>query len=77
VAKQILAEEGLLGGRSPHGGGGLLFKAITASMARNGCFNMVYFGFYHSVKDIVPKAEVIFLLNEIINIQKRKKINKE
>ena len=58
VAKQILAEEGLLGGRSPHGGGGLLAKAITASMARNGTFNMVYFGFYHSIKDIVPKAEV-------------------
>ena len=33
-------------------------KAITATMARNGVFNMVYFGFYHSIKDIVPKAEV-------------------
>lgn len=58
VAKQILQEEGFLGGKSPHGGGGLLAKAITATMARNGCFNMVYFGFYHSIKDIVPKAEV-------------------
>jgi hypothetical protein len=58
VAKQILAEEGLLGRKSPHGGGGLLAKAITATMCRNGTFNMVYFGFYHSIKDIVPKAEV-------------------
>jgi hypothetical protein len=41
VARQILNEEGLLGGKSPHGGGGLLAKAITATMARNGVFNMV------------------------------------
>ena len=26
-------------------------------MSRNGYFNMIYFGFYHSVKDIVPAAQ--------------------
>lgn len=31
-----------------------LNKGITATMSRNGAFNMVYFGFYHSVKDIMP-----------------------
>lgn len=31
-----------------------LNKGITATMSRNGAFNMVYFGFYHSVKDFMP-----------------------
>jgi len=57
VAKQILQEEGLFGGKSSNGGG-LLSKGIISTMCRNGVFNMVYFGFYHSIKDIIPKAEV-------------------
>ena len=26
-------------------------------MGRNGFFNMIYFGFYHTFKDIVPQAD--------------------
>jgi len=50
VAREIVRKEGL--GRE-----GLLGKGITATMARNGYFNMVYFGFYHSVKGLVPPRE--------------------
>ena len=34
---------------------GILTKGLSATIARNGFFNMVYFGFYHSVKDFVPQ----------------------
>lgn len=34
-----------------------LNKGVTATMGRNGAFNMVYFGFYHSVKNITPVYE--------------------
>ncbi|KAF4526441.1 hypothetical protein B566_EDAN015073 [Ephemera danica] len=34
-----------------------LNKGLSATVARNGAFNMVYFGFYHSVKGIVPEYE--------------------
>lgn len=42
------------------GGIGLsgLNKGVTATIGRNGTFNMIYFGFYHSVKDLVPSYEV-------------------
>lgn len=53
VAKEILREDGLLGTQ----GAGLLNKGITATMGRNGFFNMVYFGFYHSVKNYLPQAQ--------------------
>ena len=56
VAKEILKVDGYLG--KPNGNGGLLNKGITATMGRNGFFNMVYFGFYHSVKNYVPAFEV-------------------
>jgi len=49
VAREILKVDGYLG--KPNGNGGLLNKGITATMGRNGFFNMVYFGFYHSVKN--------------------------
>ncbi|KAF2880887.1 hypothetical protein ILUMI_25286 [Ignelater luminosus] len=32
-----------------------LNKGVTATIARNGVFNMVYFGFYHSVKGYLPE----------------------
>jgi len=35
-----------------------LNKGVTATIARNGVFNMVYFGFYHSVKGYLPQYEV-------------------
>lgn len=33
-------------------------KGVTATIGRNGVFNMIYFGFYHSVKDIIPQYQV-------------------
>ncbi|CAH0686454.1 unnamed protein product [Spodoptera exigua] len=50
VTRQIVREHGF-GSRG-------LSKGLTATLARNGVFNMVYFGFYHSVKDIVPENKV-------------------
>ncbi|XP_067011800.1 mitochondrial 2-oxodicarboxylate carrier [Anabrus simplex] len=47
VTRHIITTEGL-GLRG-------LNKGVTATMARNGVFNMVYFGFYHSVKGMVPE----------------------
>ncbi|KAM8706704.1 hypothetical protein ACLKA7_010895 [Drosophila subpalustris] len=34
-----------------------LNKGLTATMGRSGVFNTIYFGFYHSVKKIVPAFE--------------------
>ena len=47
--------------------GGLLNKGITATIGRHGAFNMVYFGYYHSVKNYFPAYEV--LNRYIIHIQ--------
>ena len=49
VTKQIIQKDGF-GFRG-------INKGVTATMSRNGIFNMVYFGFYHSVKNIVPAYE--------------------
>jgi solute carrier family 25 2-oxodicarboxylate transporter 21 len=46
IVRQISIEEGWYRG--------ILTKGLTATIGRNGVFNMVYFGFYHSVKDVVP-----------------------
>lgn len=35
-----------------------LNKGLTATIGRNGTFNMIYFGFYHSVKEHFPAYEV-------------------
>ncbi|XP_030382131.1 mitochondrial 2-oxodicarboxylate carrier [Scaptodrosophila lebanonensis] len=49
VAREIVQRDGFgLSG---------LNKGLTATMGRNGVFNMVYFGFYHSVKNVVPPSE--------------------
>lgn len=50
VTKSIVQEHGL-GLRG-------LNKGVTATIARNGVFNMIYFGFYHSVKGVLPEYEV-------------------
>ncbi|EDV95279.1 mitochondrial 2-oxodicarboxylate carrier [Drosophila grimshawi] len=34
-----------------------LNKGVTATMGRNGVFNMIYFGFFHSVKNAVPEPK--------------------
>lgn len=39
-----------------------LNKGLSATIGRNGTFNMIYFGFYHSVKEIVPANQVYFVL---------------
>lgn len=49
ITKQIVQRDGF-GLRG-------LNKGVTATMSRNGAFNMVYFGFYHSVKNYVPAYE--------------------
>ncbi|XP_051002376.1 mitochondrial 2-oxodicarboxylate carrier isoform X2 [Acomys russatus] len=48
-ARQIIKKEGL----------GLqgLNKGFTATLGRNGIFNMVYFGFYHNVKNVIPSSK--------------------
>lgn len=48
VTKNIIKQDGLAG----------INKGCTATIGRNGVFNMIYFGFYHSVKDIVPQNQV-------------------
>jgi len=50
VAREIARNDGL-------GRHGLLGKGVTATMARNGYFNMVYFGFYHTVKNYLPSSQ--------------------
>ncbi|XP_057638780.1 mitochondrial 2-oxodicarboxylate carrier [Chionomys nivalis] len=47
-ARQIIKKEGL--------GIQGLNKGLTATLGRHGIFNMVYFGFYHNVKDIIPAS---------------------
>ncbi|XP_069684340.1 mitochondrial 2-oxodicarboxylate carrier-like [Periplaneta americana] len=49
VTKQIVTTQGI-GFRG-------LNKGVTATILRNGVFNMVYFGFYHSVKGYLPEYE--------------------
>lgn len=43
-----------------------LNKGVTATIARNGSFNMVYFGFYHSVKGLLPEYDVKMSNNNIL-----------
>ncbi|KAK3921090.1 Mitochondrial 2-oxodicarboxylate carrier [Frankliniella fusca] len=49
VTREIVRTQGL-------GLNGLM-KGLTATVARNGAFNMVYFGFYHSVKGLMPQVK--------------------
>lgn len=50
VTRQIINESGFgLNG---------LNRGLTATIGRNGVFNMIYFGFYHSVKGILPEYKV-------------------
>lgn len=55
VAREIIKESGYLGRKNTNGG--LLNKGITATIGRHGAFNMVYFGYYHSVKNYFPALE--------------------
>lgn len=57
VTREIIAKDGF-GFRG-------LNKGVTATIGRNGVFNMVYFGFYHSVKGLLPEFEVNFILKNL------------
>ena len=50
VAREIIKEHGF-GDRG-------MFKGLTSTLGRHGVFNMVYFGFYHNVKGIIPEQQV-------------------
>lgn len=50
VTKEIIKKDGF-GFRG-------LNKGVTATIGRNGVFNMIYFGGYHSVKGFFPEYEV-------------------
>lgn len=73
VARAIVKKDGIgLNG---------LNKGLTATIGRNGVFNMIYFGFYHSVKDFIPAYQVtptifiyrttsnFFYLNDSVTIE--------
>jgi solute carrier family 25 2-oxodicarboxylate transporter 21 len=49
TAREILAKDGF--------GIKGLNKGLTATLGRHGVFNMVYFGFYHNVKNLVPEQK--------------------
>ncbi|KAK2160720.1 hypothetical protein LSH36_127g01019 [Paralvinella palmiformis] len=48
TAKEILRKDGF--------GMKGLNKGLTATLGRHGVFNMVYFGFYHNVKNAMPRS---------------------
>ncbi|XP_039293264.1 mitochondrial 2-oxodicarboxylate carrier isoform X2 [Nilaparvata lugens] len=49
VCKQIVNTNGL-GGRG-------LYRGLTATVLRNGVFNSVYFGFFYTITEYLPKLE--------------------
>ena len=55
VARRVIREDGGLVK-------GLLGKGITATIGRNGSFNMIYFGFYHTVKNKVVRKMCVTTL---------------
>lgn len=55
VTKEIIRKDGF-GLRG-------LNKGVTGTIGRNGTFNMIYFGFYHSVKEYFPAYEVKLIFN--------------
>lgn len=50
TAREIIRKDGF--GRQG------LNKGLTSTLGRHGVFNMIYFGFYHNVRDLIPQAEV-------------------
>ncbi|XP_041469675.1 mitochondrial 2-oxodicarboxylate carrier-like [Lytechinus variegatus] len=34
-----------------------LFRGLTATLGRHGVFNMIYFSFYHNIKDLIPSSQ--------------------
>ncbi|XP_052768864.1 mitochondrial 2-oxodicarboxylate carrier-like [Mya arenaria] len=49
TAREILRKHGF--------GSQGLGKGMTSTLGRHGVFNMVYFGFYHNIKGIIPENE--------------------
>lgn len=50
VTREIIKRDGL--------GNKGLNKGLTATIGRNGVYNMIYFGNYHSLKGILPQFDV-------------------
>ena len=50
VTREIIAKDGL-GLRG-------INKGLVATIGRHNVWNMIYFGFYHSVKDVLPQYQV-------------------
>ncbi|XP_038073860.1 mitochondrial 2-oxodicarboxylate carrier-like [Patiria miniata] len=48
LARRIIREQGI--GRDG------MFRGLTATLGRHGIFNMVYFSFYHNIKQYFPEA---------------------
>uniref|UniRef100_A0A2P2HY07 Mitochondrial 2-oxodicarboxylate carrier n=2 Tax=Hirondellea gigas TaxID=1518452 RepID=A0A2P2HY07_9CRUS len=54
VAREIIARDGLLG----------INKGVTATIGRNGVFNMVYFGLFHTINtNMLPKRKELWQNN--------------
>lgn len=53
MTKEIIKENGF--------GSKGLNKGVFATIGRNGVFNMIYFGFYHSVKGFFAPYEVCIM----------------
>ncbi|PAV55808.1 hypothetical protein WR25_07151 [Diploscapter pachys] len=45
-----------------------IYRGLTATLARNGTWNMVYFGLYHTAKDYIPPAKESHAKNLIARI---------
>ncbi|CAJ0935598.1 unnamed protein product, partial [Mesorhabditis belari] len=55
LAREIIRAEGM--------GTKGIFRGLTSTVARNGTWNMVYFGLYHNVKVYIPDAKESASLN--------------
>jgi len=57
TAKEILKKDGF----------GLqgLNRGLTSTLGRHGVFNMIYFGFYHNVKAVIPEYTVSMNNNNV------------
>lgn len=71
TAREILKKDGF--------GNKGLNKGLTSTLGRHGVFNMIYFSFYHNIKNILPEKEVsitfmLFIIQDAENflVQSRK-----
>ncbi|CAJ0583651.1 unnamed protein product, partial [Mesorhabditis spiculigera] len=60
MAREIIRTEGF--------GTTGIFRGLTSTVARNGTWNMVYFGLYHNVKEFFPDAKESPSMNLVYRI---------